>query len=170
MAKKCAKDEDVCKSLRQPETPYPNLPFKETPMISARNQLPATVKNVKKGAVNDEITLELAGGATLTAIITSESTQNLGLAAGKEAVAVIKASSVLVSTDETLRLSARNQLAGTVSHIETGAVNSEVDVKVGNNTFVAIITKHSAENMKLTVGQAVNVIVKASHVLVGVRG
>ncbi len=139
-------------------------------MISARNQLPATVKNVKKGAVNDEITLELAGGATLTAIITSESTQNLGLAAGKEAVAVIKASSVLVSTDETLRLSARNQLAGTVSRIETGAVNSEVDVKVGGNTFVAIITKHSAEEMKLAVGQAVNVIVKASHVLVGVRG
>lgn len=139
-------------------------------MISARNQLPATVKTVKKGAVNDEITLELAGGATLTAIITSESTQNLGLAAGKEAVAVIKASSVLVSTDETLRLSARNQLAGTVSRIETGAVNSEVDVKVGSNTFVAIITKHSAEEMKLAVGQAVNVIVKASHVLVGVRG
>lgn len=139
-------------------------------MISARNQLPATVKNVKKGAVNDEITLELAGGATLTAIITSESTQNLGLAAGKEAVAVIKASSVLVSTDETLRLSARNRLAGTVSRIETGAVNSEVDVKVGSNTFVAIITKHSAEEMKLAVGQAVNVIVKASHVLVGVRG
>ena len=139
-------------------------------MISARNQLPATVKNVKKGAVNDEITLELAGGATLTAIITSESTQNLGLAAGKEAVAVIKASSVLVSTDETLRLSARNRLAGTVSRIETGAVNSEVDVKVGGNTFVAIITKHSAENMKLTVDQTVDVIVKASHVLVGVRG
>lgn len=139
-------------------------------MISARNQLPATVKNVKKGAVNDEITLELAGGATLTAIITSESTQNLGLAAGKEAVAVIKASSVLVSTDETLRLSARNRLAGTISRIETGAVNSEVDVKVGGNTFVAIITKHSAEEMKLAVGQAVNVIVKASHVLVGVRG
>ena len=139
-------------------------------MISARNQLPATVKNVKKGAVHDEITLELAGGATLTAIITSESTQNLELAAGKEAVAVIKASSVLVSTDETLRLSARNQLAGTVSRIETGAVNSEVDVKVGGNTFVAIITKHSAEEMKLAVGQAVNVIVKASHVLVGVRG
>ena len=139
-------------------------------MISARNQLPSTVKNVKKGAVNDEITLELAGGATLTAIITSESTQNLGLAAGKEAVAVIKASSVLVSTDETLRLSARNRLAGTVSRIETGAVNSEVDVKVGGNTFVAIITKHSAENMKLAVGQAVDVIVKASHVLVGVRG
>lgn len=138
-------------------------------MISARNQLPATVKNVKKGAVNDEITLELAGGATLTAIITSESTQNLGLAAGKEAVAVIKASSVLVSTDETLRLSARNRLAGTVSRIETGAVNSEVDVKVGGNTFVAVITKHSAENMKLAVGQTVDVIVKASHVLVGVR-
>ena len=139
-------------------------------MISARNQLPATVKNMKKGAVNDEITLELADGATLTAIITSESTQNLGLAAGKEAVAVIKASSVLVSTDETLRLSARNRLAGTVSRIETDAVNSEVDVKVGGNTFVAIITKHSAEEMKLAVGQAVNVIVKASHVLVGVRG
>lgn len=139
-------------------------------MISARNQLPATVKTVKKGAVNDEITLELAGGATLTAIITSESTQNLGLAAGKEAVAVIKASSVLVSTDETLRLSARNRLAGTISRVETGAVNSEVDVKVGGNTFVAIITKHSAEEMKLAVGQTVDVIVKASHVLVGVRG
>lgn len=64
--------------------------------LSARNQLAGTVTRVVPGAVNTEVVLELRGGGTVAAIITKESTRSLGLAAGSAAVAVFKASSVIV--------------------------------------------------------------------------
>lgn len=67
--------------------------------LSARNQLEARVKSVKHGAVNSQVVLELPGGQELVAIITRESAEGLGLAAGKTAYAVIKASHVMVGTD-----------------------------------------------------------------------
>ena len=84
--------------------------------LSARNQLKATVAAVKKGAVNDEVSLRLADGTTLTSIITETSCESLGLREGVEAYAVIKATNVMIGDldDGGLRLSARNQLKGTV--------------------------------------------------------
>lgn len=67
--------------------------------ISARNILKGKVKQVKPGAVNTEIVLELAGGAEIVSIITKESAEKLGLVKGKEAYAVIKASSVMIAVD-----------------------------------------------------------------------
>ena len=67
--------------------------------ISARNVLKGKVKQVIPGAVNTEIVLELPGGAVVTSIITKESAENLGLAAGKEAYAIIKASNVMIGVD-----------------------------------------------------------------------
>ena len=67
--------------------------------ISARNMLKGKVKKVNTGAVNTEVILELPGGANITAVITKESAANLGLKAGKEAYAVIKASSVIIAID-----------------------------------------------------------------------
>jgi molybdopterin-binding protein len=67
--------------------------------LSARNQLKGKVVEVKPGAVNSEVTLELTGGAQVVAIITKESAENLGLAKGKTAYAVIKASSVMIAVD-----------------------------------------------------------------------
>lgn len=66
--------------------------------ISARNVLKGTVKNVVHGAVNSEVTVTLAGGAEIVAIITKASAENLELSAGKEVHAVIKASNVLIAT------------------------------------------------------------------------
>lgn len=66
--------------------------------ISARNILAGTVKRIEKGAVNDVVTMELAGGNTLTSVITSNSVQRLGLAEGMRIVAVIKASDVMLAT------------------------------------------------------------------------
>lgn len=65
--------------------------------ISARNILAGTVKRIEKGAVNDVVTMELAGGNTLTSVITSNSVQRLGLAEGMRIVAVIKASDVMLA-------------------------------------------------------------------------
>ena len=67
--------------------------------ISARNQLKGTVKKITTGAVNSEVTLELTGGIEITSIITNTSVKTLGLQAGKEAFAVIKASNVMLAVD-----------------------------------------------------------------------
>jgi molybdopterin-binding protein len=67
--------------------------------ISARNQLKGTVKKVEQGAVNSEVTIELAGGIEITSIITKQSAEHLQLTAGKVVYAVIKASDVMIATD-----------------------------------------------------------------------
>jgi molybdopterin-binding protein len=70
-----------------------------TMKISARNQLRGKIKKITKGAVNSEVTLELAEGLEIISIITNSSVINLGLKEGKEAYAVIKASNVMIATD-----------------------------------------------------------------------
>jgi molybdopterin-binding protein len=67
--------------------------------LSARNILKGKVVKIVHGAVNSEVTLELPGGLQVVAIITNGSVDNLGLKEGKEAYAVIKASSVMVAVD-----------------------------------------------------------------------
>lgn len=64
--------------------------------LSARNLLAGKVQQVKPGAVNAEVLIELPGGAVVTAIVTADSAQDLGLAPGSAATAMVKASSVIV--------------------------------------------------------------------------
>ncbi len=66
--------------------------------LSARNQLRGTVASVIPGAVNAEVVLEVDGGGSIAAIVTNPSVQSLGLGAGKRAVAIFKASSVILGT------------------------------------------------------------------------
>ena len=67
--------------------------------LSARNVLKGKVKQLKPGAVNTEVIVDLPGGVEIVSIITKESADRLGLAAGKEVYAVIKASNVMIATD-----------------------------------------------------------------------
>jgi len=67
--------------------------------LSARNVLKGKVVKVTAGAVNSEVVLELPGGQQVVSIITKSSAENLGLAKGKDAYAVIKASSVMIAVD-----------------------------------------------------------------------
>jgi len=67
--------------------------------ISARNSLKGTVKRIETGAVNSEITIELPGGLEIVSIITKHSVETLGLAVGKPAYAIVKASSVMIGVD-----------------------------------------------------------------------
>lgn len=66
--------------------------------LSARNQLKGKIVEVKKGATTAHVRIDI-GGQTVTAAITNESADELGLAAGKTAYAVIKASNVMVAVD-----------------------------------------------------------------------
>jgi molybdopterin-binding protein len=67
--------------------------------LSARNVLKGKIKHITVGAVNDEIVLELRKGVEVVSIITKGSAEKLQLAVGKEAYAVIKASSVMIAVD-----------------------------------------------------------------------
>ncbi len=67
--------------------------------LSARNVLKGKVVKVTPGAVNSEVVLELPGGVQVVSIITKTSAENLGLAKGKDAYAVIKASNVMIAVD-----------------------------------------------------------------------
>jgi molybdopterin-binding protein len=67
--------------------------------ISARNMLKGKVKQIKPGAVNTEVIIELPGGSEIVSIITKESADKLGLAVGKEAYAIIKATNVIIGIE-----------------------------------------------------------------------
>lgn len=138
--------------------------------ISARNIFRGTVDAVRTGAVNSEVDLTLSGGEKLVAMITNESAQALGLAAGKETVALVKASSVLVMTDEAgIRLSARNCLAGTVKAVTSGPVSAEVTIALTGGAEVhATITHNAADELGLEPGSAATAVFKASSVILGV--
>ncbi len=64
--------------------------------LSARNQLAGVVKEIKEGPVSTEVVLDLQG-MNIVASITSGSAQSLNLKVGDEAIAVIKASSVMIA-------------------------------------------------------------------------
>jgi molybdopterin-binding protein len=67
--------------------------------LSARNMLKGKVIKIVRGAVNDEVTIQLPGGEQIVSIITDGSVSSLGLKEGKEAYAVVKASSVMIAVD-----------------------------------------------------------------------
>ncbi|UTY59502.1 molybdopterin-binding protein [Massilia sp. erpn] len=140
-------------------------------LTSARNQLSGKVTSIQRGAVNDEVEIGLADGQKIVAILTHGSVESLGLQTGSEALALIKASWVILLSDVSgIRLSARNQLAGTVQEVNTGAVNSEVVLKLaGGGEIVAIVTNDSVTNLGLAPGKAATAAFKASSVIVGVK-
>ena len=134
---------------------------------SARNQFLGTISALRPGAVNDEIELAIPGGQKIVAIITSESTQRLGLKIGSEVFALVKSSSIIVVSDaQGDCFSARNCLTGTVSRLTPGAVNTEVIIALPEGGSVAaIITNESAKNLELAAGETVSAIFKASSVI-----
>lgn len=138
--------------------------------ISARNAFPGKVEEVRLGSVNAEVVVGIAGGARITAIVTKDSAESLGLVTGRAVTAVVKASSVLVMVDaDGMRLSARNQLAGTVRQVLEGAVDAEVTIELAGGAVVhAVITKESVRTLGLRPGAAATAVVKASSVILAV--
>ena len=67
--------------------------------LSARNQFKGTVVSINEGAVNDIVKIDIGGGNVMSATISREAVKELGLEAGKEAYAVVKATSVMVGVD-----------------------------------------------------------------------
>lgn len=67
--------------------------------LSARNQLRGTVTDLVLGAVMAEVSVDIGGGNVVVAAITRASAESLGIEVGKEVVAVVKATEVMIATD-----------------------------------------------------------------------
>ena len=138
---------------------------------SARNQLTGKVTKVEVGAVNAEVIVTIAGGDSIAASLTKESCAGLGIREGLDVLALIKAPLVMVVKDFCgYKLSARNQLQGTVKTITQGSVNAEVDIELpGGAAIAAIITSESLAALGLKDGDAAWAVFKAGSVILGVK-
>lgn len=151
------------------EEPLHSLLWSLGMKTSARNAFRGVVEKIVDGAVNAEVTLNIGGGAEIVAVISRQSVEALGLIVGRPAIALIKSSFVILA-DGTPRTSARNNLSGTVTNIERGAVNDEVTLDLGGGkTLTATVTRTSAETLTLAVGAPAIALVKASHVILAVE-
>lgn len=137
---------------------------------SARNQLFGQVHRVTTGAVNSSVQIALSTGELLTAIITNESCAQMGLAPGADVYALVKANFVMLATgDAPLTVSAANCLPGTISAMQEGAVNAEVQVRLpGGAVLVAIVTMDSLKRLQLQTGAAAQAIINASDIILGI--
>lgn len=141
-----------------------------TMKTSARNQFRGRVTAIKSGAVNAEVILDIGTGQPLVAMITNDSVGTLGLKVGNSALALIKASWVILAKASDLKTSARNQFRGTVTRIEPGAVNSDVSLSLGSGKSIgAIITNESVSELALAVGDEASAFFKASSVILMVE-
>ncbi len=133
---------------------------------SARNQLSGKVVDIKKGVVNSEVVLEISGGAKLTAVITNDGSDDLGLKVGDNVNAIVKASWIILATEAPKKISARNCIEGVVSLIKNGAVSAEVVLDIANGSKItAIVTEDAIADMELKVGSTAYAIIKASSII-----
>ncbi|MGW4565189.1 TOBE domain-containing protein [Streptomyces sp. NPDC004561] len=132
--------------------------------LSIRNQLPGTVTSVQPGEAMATVKLRLDGGQELTAAITLEAAEDLALAPGSPVRALVKSTEVSLATQRVTGLSIRNQLAGTVTGLTTGAAMASVKITVDGGRLTAAITKDAATDLGLFVGSDVVALIKATEV------
>jgi molybdate transport system regulatory protein len=137
---------------------------------SARNQFAGSVIEVRIGAVNAEVHVSLKGGEVVVASVTKESVETLAIKPGVDVIALVKAPQIIIVSDfGGYKISARNQLLGTVVEVKHGPVNAEVDIELkGGEKLAATVTNDSVEALGLRKGQSATAVFKASAVLLAV--
>ncbi len=148
-----------------------NLMRRISMRISAKNVCYGRVCDIRVDKLLAEVSIELKSGHRIVSIITAESVETLGLVVGEAAYAVIKASSVLVSSDaDWLRFSAGNLLRGRIVSIRTDAVMGEVILDIGGgDTIAATVTAAGALNLNVNEGDDACAIIDASNVIIGIE-
>ncbi len=139
---------------------------------TARNQFVGRIAALTQGPSTVQVRLELPGGLPLRAAINAEAAAALDLQIGQEALAMVKASEVVLVQDFAgYKLSASNQLAGTISRLEKGATGALVGLTLpGGMQLTASVTHDAVEALDLRVGQPATACFKAYAVMVAVAG
>jgi len=137
---------------------------------SARNVFHCTVTEVRRAPVNVEVVLKVSEAHSIVAVITNDAADDLGIVVGREVMALVKSSFIMLAKPEPqLRLSTTNQILGTVLERIDGGVNSEIVVDLGGGkSLTAIITRSGADEMGLHPGAPVCAFFNTSQVILAV--
>lgn len=133
--------------------------------LSVRNQLSGTVSSITRGAVMSTVAIDLAGGQTLTAAVTLDAVNDLGLAEGSAVNVLIKSTEVSLATGSVDGLSIRNQLRGTVSGLDTGGAMAVARITLDSGEeLTSAITLDAATALGLAAGSPVTALIKSTEV------
>jgi len=142
-----------------------------TMRISAKNAFSGTVSKIVREISVSQVVLQLKSGHQMTAVVSTDSVDALGLEVGSSAYALVKASSVMIAKNYlSLKISAKNRITGRITKITESAVLGEVVLDIGaGETITATITDSSVKNLDLKEGDEVWAVVKSTSVIVGVE-
>jgi molybdate transport system regulatory protein len=132
--------------------------------LSIRNQLPGTVTTVTPGEAMATVKIRLDGGQDLTAAITLDAVEDLGLRQGSAVRVLVKSTEVSLATAPVQNVSIRNQLPGTVTAVATGAAMATVKIAVEGGVLTSAITADAATDLALAVGAPVVALIKSTEV------
>jgi molybdate transport system regulatory protein len=132
--------------------------------LSIRNQLAGTVSAVTPGEVMATVKARLSGGQEITAAVTREAVEDLGLAAGTAVRALVKSTEVSLATGPVTGISIRNQLPGRVTGVATGGAMATVKVAVDGGELTASITREAAVELGLEAGTPVVALIKSTEI------
>lgn len=137
---------------------------------TARNQFAGRIAALQIGPSTVQVRLELPGGLPLRAALNAEAAAALKLEVGQEALALVKASEIMLVQDFAgYRLSASNQLHGSISRVQKGSTGSLVGLTLpGGAVITASVTPDAIEALDLRVGQSATACFKASTVMLAV--
>jgi molybdate transport system regulatory protein len=134
---------------------------------SARNALRGTVARVGQGAVTVEVALSVGDGVEIVSVITRHSVEELGLAVGKPAIALIKSSFVILAREAS---EGANLLAGVIVERDDSESASEIRLTLSaGKTLVATTSRLQADELRLSVGESVVAVIEPANVILAVE-
>ena len=138
---------------------------------SSRNAYPGKITAVVPGNLSDEVEISLESGEKIYGQISHACIQSLDLAEGKEAVALVKATEImLVADDGEYAFSCRNQFTGKVVKLVRGFVNGEVLIQTPSGMEInATVTLEGVNRLRLERGCTVTAMFKSPNVLLAVK-
>ena len=137
--------------------------------ISTRNMFQTEVVSVRRWPVNVEVTLRVTAESVIHAIVTNEAADELGLAPGRKALALIKSSFVQLSLPGAEAKTERNSFKGVVRRRTDAERNSEVLIDIGSGkTMTAVIARQTAEDLEIRAGVPAVASFNASDVILAV--
>ena len=140
--------------------------------VSSRNAFHGKIIAITPSSINDEIAVQLEGGEVIYSQISHSSTVELGLEIGRQATSLVKATEILLLTeDDGWKFSSRNQFTGKIIKLTRGFVNAEVLLETpGGLQINATVTLDGVNRLKLERGRNVTAMFKASNVVIAVKG
>ncbi len=133
---------------------------------SARNQLPAIVKEIQTNGLHTTLTLTLQGDDTLLSTITAKSVENMGLAIGCDTYAIIKSSDIKILTNPPSSNTADNILIGTIESLESAGDNVEIVLRLNGGTLLIALEKQDILK-NLHIGMTTFAVISPLHIIIG---